>query len=253
MSYVLILTGASSGIGSSIAKVFLSKSDTYLIAVARSQDELQKLVDEFGSDRVGIVAGDVRDEKVIKSSIELAISKFGKVNSVISNAGTLEPVQSIDNANIDEWKSSFDTNFFSVVNLAKYAIPELRKTNGNFIGVSSGASLGATSGWGCYGASKAALNHLIMTIAEAEPAIRTLSIAPGVVDTPMQFNIREKHINSMKPEAHKRFTDLFKEKKLLPPEVPASLYVNLAIKNDWNSSINGKYLRFNDESLKTYL
>ncbi|MDN6065022.1 MAG: SDR family NAD(P)-dependent oxidoreductase [Lactococcus lactis] len=252
MSTVLVLTGASSGIGASIAKIYLTKPNTFLVAVARSQDKLQKIVDEHGSERVGIVVGDVCDESTVKASIELAVKKFGKVNTVICNAGVLYPVETVDNANIDSWKSSFDVNFFSVVNLAKYAIPELRKTSGNFISVSSGASVGATSGWGCYGASKAALNHLMLTIAEAEQDIKTVSIAPGVVDTPMQGEIREKHSKSMKPESHKRFTDLFKDNKLLPPEVPAKVYVNLALKNDWDSSMNGKYFRYNDESLKPY-
>lgn len=252
MSFVLVLTGASSGIGAAIAKIFLNKPDTCLIAVARSKDKLQKLVDEYGSDRVGIVAGDVSENGTIESSIKLAVSKFGKVNSVISNAGVLDPVESVENANIEAWKSSFDINFFSVVNLAKVAIPELRKTGGNFIGVSSGASVGATSGWGCYGATKAALNHLMLTISEAETNVKTLAVAPGVVDTQMQGDIREKHINYMKPEAHKRFTDLFKDKKLLKPEVPANVYVNLALRNDWDDTINGKYLRYSDEALKDY-
>ncbi|EGV61408.1 oxidoreductase [Yamadazyma tenuis] len=254
MPFVLILTGASTGIGASIASIYLSRPDTCLVAVARSEDKLQELVETYGSDRVAFVAGSVSEDQVIRQSVELAVSKFGRVDSVIANAGVLDPVQTIDNADIDAWKQAFDVNFFSVVNLAKYVIPELRKTRGSFIGVSSGASVGATNGWGCYGATKAALNHLVLTIAEQEASsqVTSLSVAPGVVDTSMQLDIREKHKSAMKPESHRRFTKLHEEQKLLHPDVPATVYVNLAL-NGWDSTINGKYLRYNDAALASYI
>lgn len=212
---------------------------------------MKELETEYSSERVGIVAGDVSVSSVCEEAVGLAISKFGQLNSVIANAGVLDPVQTIDNANIDEWKRAFDVNFFSVVNLSKLALPHLRETKGNIIGVSSGASVSATGGWGCYGSSKAALNHLMLTIAEQETDVQALSVAPGVVDTSMQKDIREVHVHNMKPHSHKRFTDLYKEKKLLAPEVPATVYVNLAMRG-WSDDFNGTYLRFSDERLVDY-
>lgn len=229
----------------------MSKPDTYLVAVARSGDKLQELEDQYSSERVGIVVGDVANPSTCEKAVALAVSKFGQLNSVIANAGVLDPVETIDNANIDAWKKSFDINFFSVVHLCKEAIPHLRKTKGNIIGVSSGASIGATGGWGCYGSSKAALNHLMLTVAEQEPDIQALAVAPGVVDTSMQKDIREVHVHAMKPHSHKRFTDLYKDKKLLAPEVPATIYVNLALRG-WHDSFNGTYLRYSDELLADY-
>lgn len=197
------------------------------------------------------MAGDVTDSQTLSDAVALAVEKYGHINSVIANAGVLDPVETIDNANVDQWKWNFDINFFSVVELAKITIPELRRTNGNFISVSSGASTKATGGWGCYGASKAALNHLMLTIAEQEDTVKTLSVAPGVVDTSMQLDIREKHKQVMKPDSHKRFTDLHEKGQLLPPDVPATVYVNLSL-NGWDDSINGTYLRYNDEPLTKY-
>ncbi|CAH6721770.1 uncharacterized oxidoreductase [[Candida] jaroonii] len=247
---VCILTGASTGIGNAIAKIYLSKEGTKLIAVARSQGPLEELVKEFGEERVGIVVGDIAKTETTEKCIDLAISKFGKIDSVIANAGVLEPVTSVEDLDINAWKKAFDINFFSVVELAKLSLPHLRQSKGRFVSVSSGASIGATKGWGCYGSSKAALNHLMLTLADDEPEIQTISVAPGVVDTSMQDNIRGKYKDQMKA-AHKRFIDLKNDNKLLTPDVPATIYVNLVLKG-WDSAINGKYLRYSDEALKDY-
>ena len=226
-------------------------SSNKLIAIARSKDKLDQLINEYSDDRVGIVAGDVTDESTLTASIELAKSKFGQINSVIANAGVLDPVSSIEQAKLDDWKWAFDINFFSVVNLAKLALPELRKTKGNFIGVSSGAAVSAYNGWGAYGSSKAALNNLMLTIAEQELDVKSLAIAPGVVDTDMQANIRNKAGKNMQPDALKKFTNLYENKQLLLPEVPAKVYANLALKS-WSDDVNGQYLRFNDDKLASY-
>ncbi|ODV94814.1 hypothetical protein PACTADRAFT_59367 [Pachysolen tannophilus NRRL Y-2460] len=249
---VIILTGASKGIGASVAKILLSShQDTKLIAISRSEEPLKQLVLKYGEDRIGYVAGDVSDEKTSSSAVKLAISKFGGIDSIIINAGILEPVESIANVNINEWKKLFDINFFAAISLVSEALPELRNSKGNVVFVSSGASTKSTYGWAPYGSSKAALNHLCLSLASEEPEISTISVAPGVVDTAMQDDIRLKFGKSMKPEELKRFTDLKQNSELLDPIVPATIYANLSLRG-FSKELNGQYMRYNDQRLTSY-
>lgn len=86
------------------------------------------------------VAGDLSDSSVSKQVIDLAVEKFGQIDSIIANAGVLHPVAQIKDAKIDEWKKLFDVNFFSIVTLVSQALPYLRESKGNVVLVSSGAS-----------------------------------------------------------------------------------------------------------------
>ncbi|KAG2732458.1 hypothetical protein G9P44_004875 [Scheffersomyces stipitis] len=252
MTHVTILTGASKGIGRSIAEVLLKKDASYkLIAVARSGSDLNELVKQFGADRVGVVVGDVTEAETSQKAVNLAVSKFGQLDSVIANAGVLDPVGPFQSVDIAKWRRLFDINYFSVIELIQASLPELRKTKGNVIAVSSGASTKPYSGWHAYGGSKAAVNHLIASVAADEPDVSALSIAPGVVDTSMQKDIREKFGKGMDPESLKRFIDLHANNELLQPDVPARVYVNLATEG-WSKDIDGQYLRFNDGVLKKY-
>ncbi|EER31931.1 conserved hypothetical protein [Candida tropicalis MYA-3404] len=250
-SHVSIVTGASRGIGKAIAEILLKTPTSKVIVIARTQAPLKALEKQFGSDRVGIVTGDITDPQTSKKAVELAISKFGQLNSIIANAGVLEPVGSIDSITVEEWKRLFDINLFSIVELIKQSLTHLKKTNGRVLAVSSGASTKPYSGWYAYGSSKAALNHLIMSLAAEEKDIQAISIAPGVVNTEMQVDIREKFGKGMSAEGLQRFIDLHEKKQLAAPEEPGTVYANLALKG-WPQELNGKYLRYNDEVLKSY-
>lgn len=96
-------------------------------------------------------------------------------------------------------------NFFSAVSISKAAIPLLRESRGRIILTSSGAAVSAYATWGAYGSSKAALNHLASTLANEESDIVTVAIRPGIVDTEMQRDIREKH-NTVMNEEHVSIT-----------------------------------------------
>lgn len=239
------------GIGASIAHIFLSGSTQHnLVAIARTKLALDELVEKYG-DQVAIVVGDVSDPSVSAKAVEVALEKYGSVDSVIANAGVLDPVDAVAKANVDKWKNLFDINFFSVVELIKQALPSLKKSQGRIVAVSSGASTKPYYGWAAYGASKAALNHLIELVVSENPEVLAISVAPGVVATAMQKDIREKFGANMTPESLQRFTDLHAEGKLLPPEVPATVYVNLAVRG-WLKELNGHYYRVGEAALGEY-
>lgn len=221
------------------------------MAVARSDGPLTNLKIKYGEERVATITGDVADPALPKQIIDYAIEKYGKIDSIIANAGVLEPVDRIERADLESWRKLFDINFFSIVQLVSLALPFLKQSKGNVILVSSGASTKGYYGWGAYGASKAALNHFATQLAAEEEEINVVAVAPGVVDTGMQSDIRDKFGKNMTPEALKRFTDLKQNHELLEPVVPATVYANLALKGI-KREINGKYLRYNDDLLREY-
>jgi NAD(P)-dependent dehydrogenase (short-subunit alcohol dehydrogenase family) len=107
--------------------------------------------------------------------------------------------------------------------------------------VSSGAAVSALSTWGAYGASKAVLNHVALTLAVEEPEVTTISIRPGTVDTEMQRELREIHHTAMDKKDVEKFASLKTEDKLLKPEQPGYVLAKLAV--DAPNELSGKFLK----------
>ena len=122
----------------------------------------------------------------------------------------------------------------------KSALPALRKSKGCILLTSSGASLNGYTSWGAYGASKAALNHLAVTLSVEEPDVTSIAVRPGVVDTQMQKDVREKH-SAMRDTDTAQFRDLYKEGKLLRPDQPGNVMAKLVLNGP--STLSGKFLR----------
>lgn len=241
----------SLGIGLAIVERLLaSKEAPNVVGVSRTESHLKALEEKYPS-RFFYVVGDVSNEETSKSVIAKAIERFGHIHSIVLNAGVLEPVAPIADANIADWERLYKINLFAPLCLASKAIPYLRITSGRIVFVSTGASVSTYTGWGAYGSSKAALNHLAATIAAEEPSLFTISVAPGVVDTSMQVDIREKHGAGMTAKDHLKFTNYKKDGKLLHPAVPGEIIANLALRGQ-GDDLNGKYLRYNNPSLEAY-
>ncbi|KAL7276662.1 hypothetical protein RUND412_000322 [Rhizina undulata] len=246
---VIILTGASRGIGLAIAHYLLSPPHSVnLVAVARTAPNLQSLQSQY-PEQVTPVAGDLTHFSTAKAAVETAISKFGRIDAVIVNHGALGPVDKLENADPEQWRKLFDVNFFSAVVLVKEAIGELRKSRGRVVFVSSGAAVTGYQAWGAYGASKAAMNHLSLTLAEEEPEITSISIRPGVIDTQMQQEIREHHGPAMGSN-HGKFMQLKETGNLLRPEQPGHVIAKLALFAD--KTLSGRFLSWNAPELKEF-
>jgi len=132
-------------------------------------------------------------------------------------------------------------NAYSHRNQIRDALPLLRQSKGSIIFTSSGAASNAYSSWGAYGASKAAINHLAMTLKNEEPDVTTVSIRPGVVDTAMQVDIREKYLKNMDEKDQAKFGSVKRERKLLSPEKPGNVIAELAIRAE--KELSGLFLR----------
>ena len=121
---------------------------------------------------------------------------------------------------------------------------------GRIIMTSSGAANNAYTSWGAYGSSKAALNHLALTLAKEEPDIITVAVRPGMVATKMQEDIRGKLGKNMDEDDAKKFIGAFEDDMLLKPAQPGSVMAKLAV--GANKDLSGTFVQWNDERLKDY-
>jgi NAD(P)-dependent dehydrogenase (short-subunit alcohol dehydrogenase family) len=114
-SKVIIVTGASRGIGLAICEHLLQTPSTKLVILSRGRAVLEDIQSKAGGGRVEVLAGDLADLTLGQKAVDLAISKFGRVDGIILNHGAVEPVAKIVNADMEEWRSAFDLNVFSCV------------------------------------------------------------------------------------------------------------------------------------------
>ncbi|KAL1301846.1 hypothetical protein AAFC00_006031 [Neodothiora populina] len=255
---VIIVTGASRGIGLAISHHLLSSScspnsasqNNRILAIARSRGPLEQLQREYPS-RVEILAGDLSDFSLGAKVAEVVKDKFGgRLDGLIVNHGILEPVKRVADADAEEWRRLFDVNFFSAVSMIKACLPQLRASKGRIVLCSSGAASNNYATWGAYGASKAALNHLAGTLATEEKHVTTISVRPGVVDTDMQVSIRDTHSTEMDKTDAAKFLELKQTGGLLRPDQPGNVMAKLSL--DAPAELSGKFLSWNDASLAAF-
>ncbi|KAG0675972.1 hypothetical protein C6P40_002458 [Pichia californica] len=257
-SKTIIVTGASQGLGHCIVRNILNDySNANVVLIARNHALLTGFYNGLSENdklRVLIIKGDVTNKDLIISAINQTILKFGKIDGIIFNAGMIEPVGHLNEIDysIEKMKNLFDLNYFSIVMFINELLIRIDKNQSiNFIFVSSGASKRGIDGWLAYGSSKAALNQLCKQIHdEMYPRIKCVSIAPGVVNTDMQREIRENLIGKMESKSHDNFINLYKNGELLDGMVVGKVYSRLIVEGiEPASDICGEYIRWNDSRL----
>ena len=190
MKKVVIVTGASRGIGNSIAKL-LSKEDYQVIAnYNKSEIEAKKLKEEFGVD---IFQADVSKREEVKALINYTINKYKKIDCIINNAG-IDQVKMFVDITDQDWEYMIQNNLNSVFYMCQETIPYMvNRKEGSIINISS---IWGQIGASCeshYAATKAAIDAITKSLAKelGDSNIRVNSIAPGVIDTEMNNNLSE--------------------------------------------------------------
>lgn len=196
---VALITGASAGIGAAAAHE-LAKSGYVVVAMARSADKLEALVEEIrdnGHD-AELASGDVANLQDMSDAVQLCEEKFGRLDVLVNNAGLIDPIARIEDSDPDEWSHVVDVNLKGVYYGIRLALPLMKKQGGGtVINISSGAATGALEGWSHYCATKAAVLSLTKCVhkEEAENGIRMIGLSPGTVATEMQVQIKQSGIN----------------------------------------------------------
>ncbi len=182
---VVIVTGASSGIGRAAALLF-AENGAKVVAVGRSEKELNALRDE-AVEKNGIVKiylADIRENLQIERLFDFVIENFNQVDVLINAAGIIGN-GSIETTTLDDWDEMFDINLRSLFNIMQKSVPYLDQTKGNVVNVSSVAGTRAFPNVLAYCVSKAGVDQLTRCSAlELAPkGIRVNAINPGVVVT----------------------------------------------------------------------
>ncbi|KAH9877570.1 hypothetical protein IAQ61_002937, partial [Plenodomus lingam] len=245
---VVILTGASRGIGLSTAHHLLSTNlTTKLLITARTLAPLAALQAQYGAARVEVLAGDAADFSLAGEAVERVLRRWGRLDALVVNHGGLEPVRKVGESSVEEWRAAFDRNVFGGLSFIQAALPALRTSHGRIILISSGAATTAYQGWAAYGAGKAVLNHLALSLAVEEPLVTSIALRPGVVDTEMQREIREVHAAQMSEGDRGKFLGLKEGGKLVRPERVGAVVGRLAV--GVGRELSGRFLSWDDEVL----
>ncbi|KAF4575019.1 hypothetical protein EYR36_006375 [Pleurotus pulmonarius] len=227
---VVLVTGASKGIGLATTKILLQDFNAIVVGLARSRTPE---VDALVSDDFTFIECDVANEAAFNKAIDEAKKIHQRFDGLVLNAAILAPMCRIgDDTPLDAWKLHFDVGFFSLVTALKATLPDLRTSpfGGRVVFVSSGAAFKGYAGWAPYCASKAAMNSLCRTLAEEEPNVTSVALRPGMVDTGMQTTIRDSDPAILGPDAHAGFVRVHSEGKLVRPEDSGYVIAALALK-----------------------
>ncbi|MEM9620005.1 MAG: SDR family oxidoreductase [Pseudomonadota bacterium] len=214
---VVIVTGASSGVGRAAAKKLVEQGAN-VVASARRTQELETLCDECSaaSGTMMSVAGDVRDETLQQTLVNTAVEHFGRLDGAFNNAGVLGPSTQTELTTLAEWTNTIHINLTAAFTAAQAQIPQMRINGGGSI-VYTGSFVGCTAGlpgMSAYAASKAGLDGLVKVLAVegATAGIRVNAITAGGVNTPMA------HQSAPTPEAKDAVVHLHALQRIADPD-----------------------------------
>jgi len=248
---VVIVTGASRGIGLGVTTCLLKSHKANVVAISRTRSSQ---LEALASDSLLIIDCDVADEAALTDAIALGVKKYQRIDALILNAAALEPLGRIgDPIPLAAWKKHFDVNVFSLVTALQAALPELRKSElgGRVIFNSSGAAEMGVVGWGPYNASKAAMNSLNRTLAAEESNVVSVAVNPGVVDTKMQQTLREEGQQHMEENTYNYFVSVHAGGQLIKPEDSGRVIAALSLKAP--KQMSGRFLDCNGEECRALL
>jgi NAD(P)-dependent dehydrogenase (short-subunit alcohol dehydrogenase family) len=190
---IAIITGGSSGIGKGCAEEFI-KAGAKVIICCNDEHEgggvaaaLRDVAQRQGCGDAEFVYCDVTSTEEIRNLIEATISRYGRIDCLINNAGWHPPHKPIDDFSVQDFRDLLELNLVSIFTASKFALPYLRQTRGNIINMSSlVAEIGqhhATT----YVATKGAITAFTKALAvdEAPNGVRVNSVSPGNIFTPL--------------------------------------------------------------------
>lgn len=239
---VVVITGASAGIGAAAARVF-AQAGARVALLARGADAIGALAADLGGMALPC---DVADGVAVRSAIAKVMGSWGQLDVLVNNAGVIDPIAPLAESDPEDWARSIDINLKGVFQGMRAVIPVMRgqETGGTVLTVSSGAASTPYEGWSAYCAAKAGAAMLTRSVhlEEAANGIRAIGLSPGTVRTEMQVKIKASGINpvsQLDPDVH------------VPPEWPARALLWLA--GPGGDGWLGQEVRLRDEGFRRAL
>ncbi|MBY6154879.1 SDR family oxidoreductase [Vannielia litorea] len=194
---VVMITGASRGIGAEAARAFAG-AGAKVALLARSEEAVADLAGELGAEVALAIPCDVSRFWEMEAAVAATVEAFGRLDVLVNNAGMLEPIAHLAEADPDAWGQVIDVNLKGVFNGMRAALPVMMEQGGGTIlTVGSGAAHGPVEAWSAYCSSKAGALMLTRMVDKENGAqgIRAISLSPGTVATQMQRDIKASGIN----------------------------------------------------------
>ncbi len=230
---VAIVTGASHGLGATIAAHFLEAGAAVTLC-ARSADELAArraaLAARFPPGRVHAHVADVAERAQVDALFEASLAHFGRLDILVNNAGVYGPMGALEEIDWDEWARAIAINLTGLAYCTRRALPQLKAQRaGKIINISGGGATAPLPGISAYAASKAAVVRLTETLAleVKEWGIDVNAIAPGALATRLTDQLIAAGPERVGAAMHARMVKL-KRDGGTPLDVGASLCVYLA-------------------------
>ncbi|WP_163526170.1 SDR family oxidoreductase [Halobacillus ihumii] len=204
-----IITGASSGIGKSIAK-HLADEGAHVVLAARRAERLQQLADDVETQynvRAKVVETDVTKRADVENLVKETKDDFGSIDIYINNAGVML-LSFLKNDHVDEWEQMVDVNIKGVLYGVHASLPEmLAQEGGHIVNVSSVAGHEVFPSSTVYSATKYAVKALSMGMEKelSRSGVRVTNISPGAVDTELTDHITDGDV-----------LDMFKKQEMTP-------------------------------------
>lgn len=240
---VIIVTGASKGIGAAAA-LALGKAGATVMLTARdgrlASDVAGQIVSAGG--RASATACDVSEYAAVARLVAEATGRFGKVDALINNAGVIDPIATILDSDPAAWARNIEINLIGAYNAIRAVLPGMVAAGGGtIVNVSSGAAIRPLEGWSAYCSGKAGLHMLTRAIAleTGDKGIRVFGFQPGTTDTDMQVLIRASGINQVSQ---------IPREKLTPVDYPARSIVYLCTPEA--DDLHGQDFSLNDPAFR---
>lgn len=189
---VIVITGASSGIGTAAAKQAVELGAKVVIT-ARRENRLQEIVDSMPEADISYVVADVTDKDEVQAVIDHATERYGRVDVLFNNAGIM-PQGPMVEARHEEWKQTLDINITGVLNGIAAALPVMKEQgSGHIVVTSSEAGIHPFAGGAVYSGAKSAVRSIMEALQQEERNnnIRTTVISPGTVNTELHNTISD--------------------------------------------------------------
>lgn len=189
---VILITGASSGIGAGIARE-LAKTDAVLLLGARREERLSALAEELRSDgaEVEILKLDVTRRSSVKQFAAFALEKWGRIDVIINNAGVM-PLSLMASLKVDEWDQMIDVNIKGVLYGIAAVLPSmLERSSGHIINIASVGALTVSPTAAVYCATKFAVRAISDGLRQENSHLRVTCVHPGVVKSELADSITD--------------------------------------------------------------